>query len=267
MINKMKSVILCVIIAAPMVLATGCSNQDLATKVTDKNVNDVVEDYIQVYDYYEKLRLNILEIDKMRNGKKAAKNTDAIVKDIESNLAKIDKLEYNYSNIYKARESLEKCYKHIKKASEKAGNNNDSYDKNIVKFKEDFAELKKSMALARKDIAAIRGTATLDDEAIKATPENEPGVNDILTEMTETANNGDEDAEQLDAELKKAIEDNGYLSGQEFKANGGSEKDIDKKAGEMFEDIEGDNPIEGAQKAIAKAMYISAFKKGYNDYK
>ena len=266
MINKMKSVILCAIIATPMVLATGCTNNDLATKVTDKNVNDVVGDYTQVYDYYEKLRLDILEIDKIRNGKKAAKEADAIVKDIETNLSKVDKLEYDYSNIYNAREHLEKCYKHIKKASEKAGNNNDSYDKNIVKFKEDFADLKKSMALARKDIAAIRGTATLDDEAIKATPEAEAGVDDILTEMTDAAASN-EGAEDLDAELKKAIEDNGYLSGQEFKANGGSEKEIDKKAGEMFDDLEADNPIEGAQKAVAKAMYISAFKKGYNDYK
>lgn len=273
MLKRVKSVVLCAVLAFS-VFATGCT-KDLVTKVTEKNVNGIVSDYTQVYKYYEKLREDILSIDKLRHKGGSEKTAEQLTANIEKNLTKVKALEYDYDNIYQAQKYLEKCYKDIDKASKGAIGNHSKYDKNIVKFKEDFGEFKRYMALARNDIAKVRGTS--DDTSIMA--ENE--VDDTTSEMTETTEEKDandiitgvvEDvknqsqAEDLDADLESAIRENGFLSGQEYKANGGSEANIEKEAKKMFEELENDNPIKATQKSKAKKIFINAFKEGYKDY-
>lgn len=273
MLKRVKSVVLCAVLAFS-VFATGCT-KDLVTKVTEKNVNGIVSDYTQVYKYYEKLREDILSIDKLRHKGGSEKTAEQLTANIEKNLTKVKALEYDYDNIYQAQKYLEKCYKDIDKASKGAIGNHSKYDKNIVKFKEDFGEFKRYMALARNDIAKVRGIS--DDTSIMA--ENE--VDDTTSEMTETTEEKDandiitgvvEDvknqsqAEDLDADLESAIRENGFLSGQEYKANGGSEANIEKEAKKMFEELENDNPIKATQKSKAKKIFINAFKEGYKDY-
>lgn len=273
MLKRVKSVVLCAVLAF-FVFATGCT-KDLVTKVTEKNVNGIVSDYTQVYKYYEKLREDILSIDKLRHKGGSEKTAEQLTANIEKNLTKVKALAYDYDNIYQAQKYLEKCYKDIDKASKGAIGNHSKYDKNIVKFKEDFGEFKRYMALARNDIAKVRGTS--DDTSIMA--ENE--VDDTTSEMTETAEEKDandiitgvvEDvknqsqAEDLEADLESAIRENGFLSGQEYKANGGSEANIEKEAKKMFEELENDNPIKATQKSKAKKIFINAFKEGYKDY-
>lgn len=273
MLKRVKSVVLCAVLAFS-VFATGCT-KDLVTKVTEKNVNGIVSDYTQVYKYYEKLREDILSIDKLRHKGGSEKTAEQLTANIEKNLTKVKALAYDYDNIYQAQKYLEKCYKDIDKASKGAIGNHSKYDKNIVKFKEDFGEFKRYMALARNDIAKVRGTS--DDTSIMA--ENE--VDDTTSEMTETTEEKDSNdiitgvvedvknqsqAEDLEADLESAIRENGFLSGQEYKANGGSEANIEKEAKKMFEEIENDNPIKATQKSKAKKIFINAFKEGYKDY-
>lgn len=279
MLRRVKSLALCAVLAFS-VFATGCT-KDLVTKVTDKNVNGIVSDYTQVYKYYEKLRKDILSIDKLRHKGGSEKTAQKLTADIEKNLTKVKDLDYKYDNMYNAQKYLEKCYKDIKKASEGAIGNHDKYDKNIVKFKENFGEFKRYMALARADISKVRGTSddsssvveeentTNTDDASTADTENsteEKDANDIITGVVEDVKKRNS-GEDLDDELKDAIRENGFLSGQEYKANGGSSSGIEKEAKKMFEELENDNPIKATQKLKARKIFIDAFKEGYEDYK
>ena len=275
MLRRVKSLALCAVLAFS-IFATGCT-KDLVTKVTEKNVNGIVSDYTQVYKYYDKLREDILSIDKLRHKGGSEKTAQKLTANIEKNLAKVKDLEYKYDNIYQAQKYLEKCYKDIDKASKGAIGNHAKYDKNIVKFKENFGEFKRYMALARNDIAKVRGTFDddtsvmteneTDDTTTEATDETtgEKDANDIITGVVEEVKNQSQ-AEDLDEDLESAIRENGFLSGQEFKANGGSESNIDKEAKKMFEELENDNPIKATQKAKAKKIFIQAFKEGFADY-
>ena len=278
MLRRVKSLALCAVLAFS-VFATGCT-KDLVTKVTDKNVNGIVSDYTQVYKYYEKLRKDILSIDKLRHKGGSEKTAQKLTSDIEKNLTKVKDLDYKYDNMYNAQKYLEKCYKDIKKASEGAIGNHDKYDKNIVKFKENFGEFKRYMALARADISKVRGTSddsssvveeentTNTDDASTADTENsaeEKDANDIITGVVEDVKNRNK-GEELDADLESAIKENGFLSGQEYKANGGSEANLEKEAKKMFDELENDNPIKATQKSKAKRVFINAFKEGYADY-
>ena len=278
MLRRVKSLALCVVLAFS-VFATGCT-KDLVTKVTDKNVNGIVSDYTQVYKYYEKLRKDILSIDKLRHKGGSEKTAQKLTADIEKNLTKVKDLDYKYDNMYNAQKYLEKCYKDIKKASEGAIGNHDKYDKNIVKFKENFGEFKRYMALARADISKVRGTSddsssvveeentTNTDDTSTADTENsteEKDANDIITGVVEDVKNRNK-GEELDADLESAIKENGFLSGQEYKANGGSEANLEKEAKKMFDELENDNPIKATQKSKAKRVFINAFKEGYADY-
>lgn len=278
MLRRVKSLALCAVLAFS-VFATGCT-KDLVTKVTDKNVNGIVSDYTQVYKYYEKLRKDILSIDKLRHKGGSEKTAQKLTADIEKNLTKVKDLDYKYDNMYNAQKYLEKCYKDIKKASEGAIGNHDKYDKNIVKFKENFGEFKRYMALARADISKVRGTSddsssvveeentTNTDDASTADTENsaeEKDANDIITGVVEDVKNRNK-REELDADLESAIKENGFLSGQEYKANGGSEANLEKEAKKMFDELENDNPIKATQKSKAKRVFINAFKEGYADY-
>lgn len=275
MLKRIKSVALCAVLAFS-VLATGCT-KDLETKVTEKNVNGIVSDYTQVYKYYNKLREDILSIDKLRQKGGSEKTATSLTNNIEKNLTKVKALEYKYDNLYQAQKYLEKCYKDVKKASEGAIGNHSKYDKNIVKFKGNFGEFKKYMALARTDISKVRGTSEFEDSTMmdestdntstEATePETEEkDANDIITGVVEDVKNRNK-GEELDADLESAIKENGFLSGQEYKANGGSEANIDKEAKKMFEELENDNPIKATQKSKAKKIFINAFKEGYADY-
>lgn len=278
MLRRVKSLALCAVLAFS-VFATGCT-KDLVTKVTDKNVNGIVSDYTQVYKYYEKLRKDILSIDKLRHKGGSEKTAQKLTADIEKNLTKVKDLDYKYDNMYNAQKYLEKCYKDIKKASEGAIGNHDKYDKNIVKFKENFGEFKRYMALARADISKVRGTSddsssvveeentTNTDDVSTADTENsteEKDANDIITGVVEDVKNRNK-GEELDADLESAIKENGFLSGQEYKANGGSEANLEKEAKKMFDELENDNPIKATQKSKAKRVFINAFKEGYADY-
>lgn len=274
MLRRVKSLALCAVLAFS-VFATGCT-KDLVTKVTEKNVNGIVSDYTQVYKYYEKLREDILSIDKLRHKGGSEKTAEKLTADVEKNLNKVKDLDYNYDNLYQAQKYLEKCYNNIDKASKGAIGNHSKYDKNIVKFKENFGEFKRYMALARNDIAKVRGTSEdtsimteneTDDTTTGAADEStgEKDANDIITGVVEEVKNQSK-AEDLDEDLESAIRENGFLSGQEFKANGGSESNIDKEAKKMFEELENDNPIKATQKAKAKKIFIQAFKEGYEDY-
>ena len=183
MLRRVKSLALCAVLAFS-VFATGCT-KDLVTKVTDKNVNGIVSDYTQVYKYYEKLRKDILSIDKLRHKGGSEKTAQKLTADIEKNLTKVKDLEYKYDNMYNAQKYLEKCYKDIKKASEGAIGNHDKYDKNIVKFKENFGEFKRYMALARADISKVRGTS--DDSSSVVEEENTTNTHDTSTADTENS--------------------------------------------------------------------------------
>ncbi|WP_300278118.1 hypothetical protein [Peptacetobacter sp.] len=275
MSKKIKILVFCTVLITS-IFATGCT-KDLETKVTDKNVNGIVSDYTQVYKYYNKLREDILSVDKIRHKGGTQKSVDKITSNIEKNLTKVEGLEYKYDNIYNANKYLKKCYKDIKKASKNTISNHNKYDKDIIKFKEHFSEFKRYMALARKDITKVRGindedssivenNQTVEEDLDNNENDDKKDANNIITGVVEEVKKQNE-AEELDSELETAIKENGFLSGQEYKANGGKENNIEKEAKKMFEELENDNPIKITQKPKAKRVFIEAFKNGFKDYK
>lgn len=269
MIKSIKVLASAVLVSSVILSSVGCTKQNLSDKVTESNLNSVVSDYTQIYNYYEKLRVALVDIDKIKQSGEGETNLKKLQSEVETNLEKVKKLDYDYINLYEAREYLEDCYKDVKKASEKALSDEKNYNSSIVDFKEDFAEFKQSMALARKDISSIRGgSMETEDTQVPVTNEETTDENSsgALDNVIDSAKDRIESA-ALSDDLKKAIEENAYLSGQEYRANGGTEADAEKKAKEMFAELENDNPIDASQKSAAESAYVSAFKKGFDEYK
>lgn len=67
----------------------------------------------------------------------------------------------------------------------------------------------------------------------------------------------------LNNSLRSEIRSAGANAGVSFKQSGGSEAQLDKIAIQTFNDIEGDNPIQGSQIAEARSIFVSAFKNAY----
>lgn len=67
----------------------------------------------------------------------------------------------------------------------------------------------------------------------------------------------------LNNSLRSEIRSAGASAGVSFKQSGGSEAQLDKIAIQTFNDIEGDNPIQGSQIAEARSIFVSAFKNAY----
>lgn len=68
----------------------------------------------------------------------------------------------------------------------------------------------------------------------------------------------------LNNNIRSEIRSAGYSSGLSYKQSGGDGSNIDQVASQMFNDLEGDNPIQGGQVAEARSIFVSAFKQGYN---
>lgn len=67
----------------------------------------------------------------------------------------------------------------------------------------------------------------------------------------------------LNNSIRNEIKSAGYSAGANFKQSGGSEAQIEQTAGQLFDDLEGDNPIQGSQVSEARAIFISAFRAAY----
>ena len=68
----------------------------------------------------------------------------------------------------------------------------------------------------------------------------------------------------LNNNLRSEIRSAGYSSGANYKQSGGNASNLDKVAAQMFNDLEGDNPIQSNQISEARAIFVSAFKQAYN---
>ena len=68
----------------------------------------------------------------------------------------------------------------------------------------------------------------------------------------------------LNNNIRSQIRSAGANAGASYKQNGGDASNIDQVAAQMFNDIEGDNPIQGSQISEARSIFISAFKQAYN---
>lgn len=68
----------------------------------------------------------------------------------------------------------------------------------------------------------------------------------------------------LNNNLRSEIRSAGYNSGASYKQSGGNASNLDQVAAQMFNDLEGDNPIQSNQISEARAIFVSAFKQAYN---
>ena len=69
----------------------------------------------------------------------------------------------------------------------------------------------------------------------------------------------------LNNNLRSEIRSAGYNSGASYKQSGGDGSNLDQVAAQMFNDLEGDNPIQSSQISEARAIFVSAFKQAYNN--
>lgn len=65
--------------------------------------------------------------------------------------------------------------------------------------------------------------------------------------------------------LKSQIRDKGYEQGLVYKQKGGNPSSVDQVATQIFNNLEGDNPIQPSQLSEARSIFVSAFKQAYNN--
>lgn len=99
--------------------------------------------------------------------------------------------------------------------------------------------------------------------------DNEDSSSSSATDTTDGNTEGSGEAfvpsvSSLSSGLKNDIKNAGYSSGANYKQSGGDSSQIDRVATQMFNDLEGDNPIQGSQVAEARAIFVNAFKSAYN---
>lgn len=67
----------------------------------------------------------------------------------------------------------------------------------------------------------------------------------------------------LNNSLRSEIKSAGANAGSSFKQGGGSESQLEAVATQMFNDLEGDSPIQGSQIAEARSIFVEAFKAAF----
>ena len=67
----------------------------------------------------------------------------------------------------------------------------------------------------------------------------------------------------LNNSLRSEIRSAGANAGASFKQGGGNEAQLESAATQMFNDLEGDSPIQGSQLSEARAIFVEAFKAAF----
>ncbi|WP_442956743.1 hypothetical protein [Peptostreptococcus sp. D1] len=68
----------------------------------------------------------------------------------------------------------------------------------------------------------------------------------------------------LNSSIRGEIKNAGYSAGTSYKQSGGDASNLKQVAAQMFNDIEGDNPINSSQIAEARQIFVNAFISAYN---
>lgn len=68
----------------------------------------------------------------------------------------------------------------------------------------------------------------------------------------------------LNSSIRGEIKNAGYSAGASYKQSGGDASNLQQVAAQMFNDIEGDNPINSSQVSEARQIFINAFISAYN---
>lgn len=67
----------------------------------------------------------------------------------------------------------------------------------------------------------------------------------------------------LNNSIRNEIRNAGTSAGVNYKQSGGNASNINSVAAQMFNDLEGDNPIQGSQLSEARQIFINAFRQSY----
>ena len=67
----------------------------------------------------------------------------------------------------------------------------------------------------------------------------------------------------LNNSLRSEIRSAGANAGSSFRQSGGSESQLESVATQMFNDLEGDSPIQGSQISEARSIFVEAFKAAF----
>ncbi len=271
------------------------------TEITKDNVEEVVIEYKEILSYYNDLKNNLKTIsDASKNPDFESDLLSAkdLLKNGQTLLASTDT---KYKPLNEAKEVLNKMYVKSLDMAEYVLTKPNKYKTVLSEYDLLFKDFKMKMDKVRQDIEKVRGKHIKatdeqlvteetdkknkdeqlnkkggDDEASdkksdKKDKEEKSSDKDRKSSNSSQSNKRESNPDQafvprvssLNNSLKSEIKNAGSNAGASFKQSGGSESKLESVAVQMFNDLEGDSPIQDSQISEARAIFVEAFKAAF----
>lgn len=143
-----------------------------------------------------------------------------------------------------------------KSEDDKSDKNKD--DKNDSKDEKDSDKDKKS------DISSTKQDKKKEEKENHKSDSDKTHKQPEKTEITESSKEFVPKVSSLNSSLRGEIKSAGFSAGASYKQDGGDASNLAQVASQMFNDIEGDNPINPSNLSEARQIFINAFISAYN---
>lgn len=274
------------------------------TKITKDNVEDIVIEYKEILSYYNDLKNNLKAIDDIAKNPDLESEAANTKDSINNGLTLLSGTQTLYKPLVDAKSILIKMYKISLDMADYVVSNPSEYEKKSKEYQKLFDEFKSIMDTIRTDVEKVRGKSPTEDIDIKSDDKNndkndnkkdgknnKSDVKDKKDDKTSnkkyssgnknnnngknnsSSNNGsvNESGQEfvpkvssLNSSLRGEIKNAGYSAGASYKQSGGDSSNLSQVAAQMFNDIEGDNPISSNDISEARQIFINAFISAYN---
>lgn len=269
------------------------------TKITKDNVEDIVIEYKEILSYYNDLKNNLKAIDDIAKNPDLESEAANTKDSINNGLTLLSGTQTLYKPLVDAKSILIKMYRISLDMADYVVSNPSEYEKKSKEYQKLFDEFKSIMDTIRTDVEKVRGKSPTEDIDIKSDDKNDnkkddknnkSDVKDKKDDKTSdkkdnssnknnsgknnppsndgSANKPDQEfvpkVSSLNSSLRGEIKNAGFSAGASYKQSGGDSSNLSQVAAQMFNDIEGDNPINSNDISEARQIFINAFISAYN---
>ena len=264
------------------------------TEITKDNVEEVVIEYKEILSYYNDLKNNLKTIsDASKNPELESDLVSAkdLIKNGQTLLASTD---IKYKPLNEAKDILKKMYVKSLGMADHVLTDSTKYKKEMKEYDSLFKDFKEKMDKIRQDVEKVRGKSVKASDNQTVTDDTDKNTTSSKTDKNQTSNKRrtDEDSNKnnrssnttkpsnndtnsnndqgfvpkvssLNNSLRSEIRSAGANAGSSFRQSGGSESQLESVATQMFNDLEGDSPIQGSQISEARSIFVEAFKAAF----
>ena len=264
------------------------------TEITKDNVEEVVIEYKEILSYYNDLKNNLKTIsDASKNPELESDLVSAkdLIKNGQTLLASTD---IKYKPLNEAKDILKKMYVKSLEMADHVLTDSTKYKREMKEYDSLFKDFKEKMDKIRQDVEKVRGKSVKASDDQTVTDDTDKNTTSSKTDKDQTSNKRrtDEDSNKnnrssntnkpsnndsnsnddqgfvpkvssLNNSLRSEIRSAGANAGSSFRQSGGSESQLESVATQMFNDLEGDSPIQGSQISEARSIFVEAFKAAF----